>query len=121
MTTSRFQRSVIGALSILIVFFATCANQQVISFHNGDDVVAVEGLPGSDQGDQKDTPQKEYKIRAYEAVLPIVQATFSSLQCFFFETQPITEDFTEDERVFDLPFISYFNTLFRRIISPNAP
>lgn len=115
------QRSIIGMLSVLIVFFATCGNKHTASFMEEKNVVALcDELTGDEQEDQNNNPV-EYKLMAYEAVLPLLQANFSPLQYTFFKITIIIENVIEEERVFHLPFISYFNTLFRLIISPNAP
>lgn len=114
------QRSIIGMLSVLIVFFATCVDQHTPAYLGESEAGATsDELPSDEQEDQGSSA--DYKLMAYEAVLPLLQANFSPLQYTVFKVTVVIENIVEEERVFHLPFISYFNTLFRLIISPNAP
>lgn len=114
-----FQRTIIGILSLLIVWLATFGNQSSFEGSMDNDVdVPVAEIPVSDQDESS---QDAFKIVAYEAVIPLVHASVSVILYCFIKIQSIFETFTEVETEFELPFLSYFNTLFRLIISPNAP
>lgn len=114
-----FYRVTIGLLSMLIIWLASFGNHS--SFVNkvkNEKVVETVNLP--DNG-QENSPEETFKIVAYEAVLPLIHANVSVLLYFFTKIQLTFDVFIEVEEEFQLPFISYFNTLFRLIISPNAP
>lgn len=114
-----YQRSIIGILSLLIIWLASFGSQ----IQNGIDV--DEKAPVADihtSNDDKQTePESSLKIVAYEAVLPLIQANVTTISYFFIKLQVILDHVMEGESDFVVPHISYFNTLFRLIIAPNAP
>lgn len=70
---------------------------------------------------EKEKPQAEYRMLAYDVVLPVMQFNlFHSFDLLLEIPNPNKEDFTMLECV-EKAFHNYFHTLFRLIISPNAP
>ena len=121
MPANMIQRSIIGILSLLIVFFATCGNTHTSPYLNNTDTVATPDSASTKNQEDQEGDQEVFKLVAYEAVLPLLQANFLPLQYTVFKVAIQIVNTVEEERTFPLPFISYFNTLFRLIISPNAP
>ncbi|SMG21880.1 hypothetical protein SAMN05661096_01242 [Marivirga sericea] len=69
----------------------------------------------------KEEPQSEYRIMAYDVLLPVMQFNlFHSFDLLLEIPNPHKEDFTLFESV-ERAYHNYFQTLFRLIISPNAP
>lgn len=69
----------------------------------------------------KEEPLAEYRIMAYDVLLPIMQFNlFHSFDLLLEIPKPSTEDFTLLECV-EKAYHNYFQTLFRLIIAPNAP
>ncbi len=114
-----YQRSIIGILSLLIIWIASFGSQLQ------RDIDVVENTPVADvhtPNDEKQTgPESSLKIVAYEAVLPLIQANVTTIAYFFIKLQVTLDHVVEGESDFVVPHISYFNTLFRLIIAPNAP
>lgn len=103
------------------MFFATFGDGHSPAFSKTDmKVVSSKAIDDASQEDQK-SDREEYKLMAYQAVLPLLHANLSPLQCTFTKITLTIVRVLEEESTFHLPFISYFNTLFRLIISPNAP
>ncbi|WMN12038.1 hypothetical protein QYS49_32160 [Marivirga salinae] len=70
---------------------------------------------------EKEKPQAEYRMMAYDVLLPVMQFNlFHSFDLLLEIPNPNTEDFTILECV-EKAYQNYFYTLFRLIISPNAP
>lgn len=114
-----YQRSIIGILSLLIIWIASFGSQFQPAIDGGE-AVAVADVHASD--DEKQTaPETSLKIVAYEAVLPLIHANVTSIAYFFIKLHITLDHVIEVESDFVVPHISYFNTLFRLIISPNAP
>lgn len=114
-----FHRVIIGILSMLIIWLASFGNHSsFVSKVENEKVIGVVNLPDNNQ---ENSSEETFKIVAYEAVLPLIHANVSVLLYFFTKIQLSFEILIEVEKDFQLPFISYFNTLFRLIISPNAP
>lgn len=114
-----YQRSIIGILSLLIIWIASFGNDIRTSVNN-DAEAPVADIHASDDEKQKSS-EESLKIVAYEAVLPLIQANVTTIAYFFIKLHVTLDHLVEGERDFVVPHISYFNTLFRLIISPNAP
>lgn len=115
------QRAVVGFLTLLLMFSATFGDGHFFAFPDTDiEVVASQAADGTNQEDQENG-REEYKFVAYEAVLPLFHANLAPLQCTFVQITVVVVHAVEEVGTFHVPFISYFNTLFRLIISPNAP
>lgn len=70
---------------------------------------------------EKEKPEAEYRMLAYDVLLPVMQFNlFHSFDLLLEIPNPNTEDFTILECV-EKAYHNYFHTLFRLIISPNAP
>ncbi|ADR21980.1 hypothetical protein MATR_03850 [Marivirga tractuosa] len=70
---------------------------------------------------EKEKPQAEYRMLAYDVLLPVMQFNlFHSFDLLLEIPNLNTEDFTILESV-EKAYHNYFHTLFRLIISPNAP
>ncbi len=109
-TTSKTAMAMSGILVAFLLFF-----QQPYSYQLSvqDNNIATEQNDDSDKA--------EYQIVAYEVLIPVLQLNLFHSFDLLVETQ-ISEEiqFTElpsDNKVFH----NYFETLFRQIISPNAP
>jgi hypothetical protein len=80
----------------------------------------LEKVEKTEQSD-KEKPQSEYRIMAYDVLLPVMQFNlFHSFDLLLEIPNPNKEDFTLYERV-EKAYHNYFHTLFRLFISPNAP
>jgi DNA integrity scanning protein DisA with diadenylate cyclase activity len=74
----------------------------------------------TEQSDEKQS-QSEYRIMAYDVLLPVMQFNlFHSFDLILEIPNAHKEDFTLFESV-EKAYHNYFYTLFRLIISPNAP
>ncbi|WP_296621532.1 hypothetical protein [Marivirga sp.] len=70
---------------------------------------------------EKEKPQAEYRMLAYDVLLPVMQFNlFHSFDLLLEIPNPNKEDFTTLECV-EKAYHNYFYTLFRLIIAPNAP
>jgi hypothetical protein len=70
---------------------------------------------------EKEQPQAEYHMMAYDVLLPVMQFNlFHSFDLLLEIPNPTKEDFTLLEYA-QKAYHNYFHTLFRLIISPNAP
>ena len=70
---------------------------------------------------ENENPQAEYRMLAYDVLLPVMQFNlFHSFDLLLEIPNPNREDFTILENV-EKAYHNYFYTLFRLIISPNAP
>ncbi|WP_375580081.1 hypothetical protein ABWH96_03165 [Marivirga tractuosa] len=70
---------------------------------------------------EKEKPQAEYRMLAYDVLLPVMQFNlFHSFDLLLEIPNPDKKDFTILECV-EKAYHNYFHTLFRLIISPNAP
>lgn len=118
-TKHMFHRTIIGLLSILIIWSATFGNHS--AFVSKVENKATKEAVNSPNSDPDKGTGETFKIVAYEAVIPLVHANVAVLLYFFTKVQLTFNRCIEVEKEFHLPFISYFNTLFRLIISPNAP
>src|SRR5690606_19139543 len=80
-----YQRSIIGILSLLIIWIASFGSQLQ------RDIDVVENTPVADvhtPNDEKQTgPESSLKIVAYEAVLPLIQANVTTIAYFFIKLQ----------------------------------
>lgn len=98
-----------GLAVAMLLFF-----QQPYVLENTDKVDKTE------QSDQE-KPDAEYRIMAYDVLLPVMQFNlFHSFDLILDTPNTDKEDFTLLEYV-EKAFHNYFHTLFRLIISPNAP
>jgi len=82
-----------------------------------------ENLNQADNTEQsgEEQPEAEYRIVAYDVLLPVMQFNlFHSFDLLLEIPNPDKEDFTLLECV-EKAYHNYFYTLFRLIISPNAP
>lgn len=114
-----YQRSIIGILSLLIIWIASFGSQFQIA-DSFEVQSAIEDQQVAD--DEKQTaPEESLKIVAYEAVLPLIHANVATVACFFIKLQVTLDPVIEGDCEIVVPHLSYFNTLFRLIISPNAP
>ncbi len=111
------QRSVVGFLTLLLMFCATFGDGHSYAFSYDVEVVPSNVADGTDQ----ESDREEYKLMAYEAVLPLLHASLTPIQCTFTHITIVVVRVVEEVSTSPIPFISYFNTLFRLIISPNAP
>ena len=115
------QRAVVGFLTLLLMFSATFGDGHSYAFgHTDAAIVPSQTADGTDQENQE-SEREEYKLMAYEAVLPLLHANLSPIQCSFTQVTLVVVHVVEEVGTFHIPYISYFNTLFRLIISPNAP
>lgn len=114
------QRAVVGFLTLLLMFSATFGEGHFIAFADTE-IEIVPSPTAEPNGDEKEGEREEYKFVAYEAVLPLLHANLTPLQCSITQIAIIVVRTVEEVGTFHIPFISYFNTLFRLIISPNAP
>lgn len=74
----------------------------------------------TEQTDQE-KPDTEYHVMAYDLLLPVMQFNlFHSFDLLLEIPNPDKEDFTLLEHV-EKAYHNFFHTLFRLIISPNAP
>jgi hypothetical protein len=83
----------------------------------------VENPNKSDNTEQseQEKPDAEYRVMSYEVLLPVMQFNlFHSFDLILEIPNPDKQDFTLLEYV-EKAFHNYFHTLFRLIISPNAP
>lgn len=102
------------------MFSATFGDGHFIAF--SDTEIEIVPSPTADSnGENQESEREEYKFVAYEAVLPLLHANLTPLQCSFTQITIMVVRAVEEVGTFHIPFISYFNTLFRLIISPNAP
>jgi hypothetical protein len=107
-----FKRSgslIFGLAMAMLLFF-----QQPYVVENPDKV---------NQTEQKDQqkPDTEYRVMAYDVLLPVMQFNlFHSFDLLLEIPNPDKEDFTLLEYI-EKAYHNYFHTLFRLIISPNAP
>lgn len=70
---------------------------------------------------EEEKPQAEYRMLAYDLLLPVMQFNlFHSFDLLLEIPNPNKEDYTILECV-EKAYHNYFHTLFRLIISPNAP
>ncbi|WKV13609.1 hypothetical protein [Marivirga harenae] len=96
------------ALAILLFF------QQPYSIENQDE------LNQTEQKEQKE-PAAEFQVMSYDVLLPVMQFNlFHSFDLILEIPNPDKEDFTLLEYV-EKAYHNFFHTLFRLIISPNAP
>ena len=114
-----YQRSIIGILSLLIIWMASLGNEFQVSV-NSEAESPVADIHASDD-EKQNSSEESLKIVAYEAVLPLIQANVTTIAYFFIKIHVTLDHVIEGESDFVVPHISYFNTLFRLIISPNAP
>ena len=70
---------------------------------------------------ESDPSEERFFLMAYQAIVPVLQIHFDHQHYFTFELPLLEENefFTLAEK--PLFVSSYFTTLFRQIISPNAP
>jgi len=116
LNTYNIYRTITGCFLILLVLFS--------AYSPGKYTAMEDNIPhdlDAFEGEHENNSDEDFKIVAYEAVLPVVHANLSVAQFIFFTLEVVFSTFIEMEESFHLPFISYFNTLFRLIISPNAP
>lgn len=100
---------IFGLAMALLLFF-----QQPYVIENPDKVVKTEQ-------NEKEEPQAEFHMLAYDVLLPVMQFNlFHSFDLLLEIPNPNKEDFTILESV-EKAYHNYFYTLFRLIISPNAP
>jgi len=70
---------------------------------------------------EKEKPEAEYRMLAYDVLLPVMQFNlFHSFDLLLEIPNPNKENLTILECV-EKAYHNYFHTLFRLIISPNAP
>ena len=115
------QRAVVGFLTLLLMFSATFGDGHFIAFSDTEIEIVPSPTADGANGEDQNGEREEYKFVAYEAVLPLLHANFAPLQCTFTQITIVVVRVVEEVGTFHIPFISYFNTLFRLIISPNAP
>ena len=100
---------IFGLAMAMLLFF-----QQPFVAENSEKVTKTE-----QSGNEK--PQAEYRMLAYDVLLPVMQFNlFHSFDLLLEIPNPNREDFTILENV-EKAYHNYFYTLFRLIISPNAP
>jgi hypothetical protein len=83
----------------------------------------AENSEKADKTEPKDQekPNAEYHVMAYDVLLPVMQFNlFHSFDLLLEIPNPDKEDFTLLEYV-EKAYHNFFHTLFRLIISPNAP
>lgn len=114
------QRAVVGFLTLLLMVSATFGEGSFIVLPDTDIEIATSQTADAN-GEEQDNQKEEYKYVAYEAVLPLLHANLTPLHCTFTQVTIIVVRAVEEIGVFEIPHIPYFNTLFRLIISPNAP
>jgi len=114
-----YQRSIIGILSLLIIWIASFGSQFPVVDNEMVQTAVVDRQVADDE--KQTNPEESLKIVAYEAVLPLIHANVATVACFFIKFHIALDPVIEGESDIVVPHISYFNTLFRLIISPNAP
>ena len=113
-------RSLISFLSLVIMLWAAHAPQIYNMEADAKNLEFAEALESPRQ-EQDPAPNYEFKLVTYQAVLPMIYASLPVIHYLIFKLEKVKAAFNEEVKTFQLPFLSYFNTLFRLIISPNAP
>lgn len=112
-STKKTVMALLGILVAILLLF-----QQPFTYNQSKaDEVKTEGKTEKSE----DSSRSEYQIVAYQVLIPVLQFNLFHSFNVLIEIPTLEEggfsEYTPDTKV----FLNFFQTLFRKIISPNAP